>query len=168
MKNNSYTEQIRIKRNSAAQNCTFKRRNCINLVQLYLNVTRLISVRRMRSKDMSIPPERERTSGRMIAANSLGWILTRDFWAGGSVNSILTLVLFPPDRNYPLRPLHISWLEEPEVWRLGPIYNSPSFSTNIDWREWLWRTYLGSLGYAPFICSLSSSRISYSKMILKK
>jgi len=44
---------------------------------------------------MSIPPERERTSGRMIAANSLGWILTRDFWADGSVNSILTLVLSP-------------------------------------------------------------------------
>lgn len=32
----------------------------------------------------------------MIAANSLGWILTRDFWADGGVNSILTLVLPPP------------------------------------------------------------------------
>ena len=50
----------------------------------------------MYSKDMSIPFERERTSGRMIVANSLGWILTRDFWADGGVNSILTLVLSPP------------------------------------------------------------------------
>lgn len=58
---------------------------------------------------MSISFEHERTSGRMIAANSLGRILTRDFWADGGVNSILTLVLSPPDRNYPLRPLHISW-----------------------------------------------------------
>lgn len=42
---------------------------------------------------MSSSPERERTSGRMIAANSLGWIpTTRGFWVDGGVNSILTLV----------------------------------------------------------------------------
>lgn len=44
---------------------------------------------------MSISCEHEGTSGRMIAANSLGRILTRDFWADGGVNSILTLVLSP-------------------------------------------------------------------------
>lgn len=32
----------------------------------------------------------------MIPANSLGWILIRDFWADGCVNSILTLVPSSP------------------------------------------------------------------------
>lgn len=108
---------------------------------------------------MSTLPNVKGHPDRMIAANSLGWIPTRDFWADGGVNSILTVVPSPPRAGSKLPSKAVAYFMvfqgDPEVWRLGPIYNSPSFSANIDWRERLWRTYLGSRGYAPFICSSS-------------
>lgn len=113
------------------------------------------------------PLECERTSGRMIAANSLGWVPTRDFWVGEGVNSILTLVPSSSRAGSKLPSKRV--LDYPCIFhgsletssRL--IYNLLQTGISISQLRRLWRTHLDFRGYAaPFICSLSSRPALYS------
>lgn len=99
----------------------------------------------------------------MIPANSLGWILIRDFWADGCVNSILTLVPPPPSG---------SKLPSKTVAYFMALQGNPKSEDSaqfiihlrsrlISIRESGFDgTYFVAWGYAPFICCLSLSRIS--------
>lgn len=92
------------------------------------------------------PLECERTSGRMIAANSLGWIPTRDFWVGEGVNSILTLVPSASRAGSKLPSKRV--LDYPCIFH-GSLETSSRLIYNLLWAgisisrlRKLWRTYL--------------------------
>lgn len=119
---------------------------------------------RRNPKDMSTLPNVKGHPDRMITANSLGWI--RDFSMGGGVNSILTVVPSTPRAGSKLPSKTVAYFmrfgERSEVWRLGAIYNSPSLSTNIDWRAQLWRTCSQLLGNMHPLFVFYSIRVKWT------